>query len=85
MPYNAEKIRLAYKSKHNFMRQNQVIWLMITNGKKWHYIAIKSLSPLLRGVTSNHNGYFYCLNCFHLYSTKNELKKHGKMIMIIVM
>ena len=79
MPYNTEKIRLAYKSKHNFKRENQVILLMITDGKKWHYLAVKSLSALLRGITSNHNGDFYCLNCFHSYSTKEKLKKHEKV------
>ena len=31
-PRNTEKIRLAYKSKHNFKRENQVILLMITEG-----------------------------------------------------
>ena len=29
VPYNAEKIRLAYTSKHNYKRENQVILLMI--------------------------------------------------------
>ena len=52
---------------------------MITDDKKWHYLALKSLSALLRGITSNHNGDFYCLNCFHSYSTKNRLKKHEKV------
>ena len=33
-PYNNEKIRLAYKSKYNLKRENQVILLMITDGKK---------------------------------------------------
>ena len=79
VPYNAEKIRLAYKSKHNFKRENQVILLMITDGKKWHYLAVKSLSALLRGITSNHDGDFYCLNCFHSYRTENKLKKHEKV------
>ena len=69
-PYNTEKIRLAYKSKYNFKRENQVILLMITDGKKWHYLAVKSLSALLRGITSNHVGDFYCLNCFHSYNTR---------------
>ena len=41
--YNTEKIRLAYKSKHNFKRQNQIILLMITDGKKWHYLAVKKI------------------------------------------
>ena len=49
------------------------------DGKKWHNVAVKSLSALLRGITSNHNGDFYWLNCFHSYSTKNKLKKHKKV------
>ena len=52
---------------------------MITDGKKWHYLAVKSLSALLRGITSNHDGDFYCLNCFHSYRTKEKLKKHEKV------
>ena len=36
----------------------------------------QKLSPLLRRITSKHEGDFYCLNCFHLYSTKNKLKTH---------
>ena len=40
---------------------------------------MKSLSALLRGITSNHNGDFYCLNCFHSYGTKEKLKKHEKV------
>ena len=79
VPYITKKIRLAHKSKHNFKRENQVILLMITDGKKWHYLAVKSVSALLRGITSNHNGDFYCLNCFHSYSTKNKLKKHERV------
>ena len=69
VPYNTEKIRLAYKLKHNFTRENQVILVMITDGKKWHYLVVKSLSALLRGIASNHVGDFYCLNCFHSYIT----------------
>ena len=67
------------KSKYNFKRENQVILLMITDGKKWHYLAVKSLSSLFRAITSNPDGDFYCLNCFHLNSTKNELKKHERV------
>ena len=46
------------------------------DGKKWHYLVVKKLSVLLRGITSRHDGDFYCLNCFHSYSTKEKLKKH---------
>ena len=47
---------------------------MITGGKKWHYLTVKT-SVLLRGVTSKHVGDFYCLNCFHILQ-KKKLKKH---------
>ena len=39
----------------------------------------EKLSTLLKGITSNHKGDFYCLNCFHSYSTKEKLKKHEKV------
>ena len=45
---------------------------MTTDGEKWHYLAVKKLSALLKEITSNHNGDFYCLNCFHTYRTKNK-------------
>ena len=58
---------------------------MITDGtSNWHYLAIKNLSELLRGITSNHNGDFYCLNCLHSYRTKNKLKKHEKYVKITI-
>ena len=49
---------------------------MITDGEKWHYLAIKTLSALFRGITSKHDGDFYCLNYFRSYTTENKLKKH---------
>ena len=53
MPHNTKKIRHAYKSKYNSKLENQVILLMITDGTKWHYLAVKTLSGLLRGITGN--------------------------------
>ena len=38
---------------------------MISDGEKWHYLAVKCLSARLREITSKHEGDFYCLNCFH--------------------
>ena len=52
---------------------------MITDGKKWHYLAITNLSALLQGKSSNHEGDFYCLNCFNSYTTKNKLKEHEEI------
>ena len=40
---------------------------------------MKNLPAWLREITSNHNGDFYCLNCFHSYNAKNTLRKHEKV------
>ena len=77
--HGTKNISLAYKSKHNLNREEQVILLMISNGEKWHYTAVARLSGLLRGVTYNHNDDFYCLNCFHAFRTKNKLEEHKKI------
>ena len=79
VPFNTKKIEIAYKSKYNLVRDNQIILLMISNGENWHYLAVKSLSRLLRGITSNHDGDYYCLNCFHSYRTENKLNAHKKV------
>ena len=80
VPHNTEKIRHAYKSKYNLASENQVILLMITDGEKWHYLAVKSLPALYKGIImGNNNGDFYCLNCFQSYTTENKLKKHKKV------
>ena len=79
IPHNTKKIRIAYKSKHNLTRKKQVILLMISNGESWHYLVVKSLSGLLKGITSNHKEDFYCLNCFCAYTTKKTLEEHKKI------
>ena len=58
------------------IEKKKVILLMITDGKKWHYLFVKELSVLLRGITLKHVADFYCLNCFHSYTTENKLKQH---------
>ena len=54
---------------------------MIPNKEKKgrHYLAVKKLSTLLRGLTSKHQEDFYCLNCLHSSTTKNKLKSHEKV------
>ena len=42
---------------------------MILNGEGWHYIAVKILPALLRGMTSKHNGDEDCLDCLYLFRT----------------
>ena len=92
LPHNTKTIRLAYKSKYNRKRENQVVLLMITDGKKWHYLALKSVrttngynrpvisfSIFIRGITSNNEGDFYCLGCLNSFRTDNALKKHERL------
>ena len=56
------------------------------DGEKWHYTALKSepsgfnrptksRSRLFRGITSNQDGDFYCLNYLHSFRTDNALKR----------
>ena len=79
VPYNTKQINIAYKSKNNLTQKRQIILLMISDGQKWHYLVFKSLSGLLRGITSNHKEDFYFLNCFHSYRTENKLESHKKI------
>ena len=60
VPYNTEQISPAYITKYNNKHDKKAILLMITDNKKWHYLTVKSISGLLRRITSNHNGDFYC-------------------------
>ena len=78
VPHNTKEIEIrdAYKSKYNLKYKNQVTVLLMTEGKKWRYLAVKKLSALLGGITDNNNGDFYCLNCFCSYTTENKLNKH---------
>ena len=79
VPYNTKQIRLAYKSKYNHKRNNEIILLMITDGEKWHYLTVKSLPTLLRGIVSNNHGDFYCLNGLNSYRTKKNFKNMKKV------
>ena len=79
VPEGEKTIRHAYKSKYNLTRENQVILLMISDGEKWHYLTVRSLSTLFKGITSKHKGDSYCLNCFHSCKTKEALENHMKV------
>ena len=92
IPHNEKTINVAYKSKYNRNRENQAVLLMITNGEKWYYIVLKtertddgfnhpirSLSRLLRAITSTHHGDSYCLNFLRSFRTDNALKNHEKL------
>ena len=73
-----KKEKIYSVSKHYSNREKQVILLMISDREKWHYLAVRKLSALLRGISSKHHGDFYCLNCFHSFATENKLQSHKK-------
>ena len=52
---------------------------MITDDKKWHYLAVANLSAFLQEMSSNYGGDFYCLNCFNSYTTKSKVKEHEEI------
>ena len=77
---DTKQIRPAYISKNNNERDTHVNLGMITDEtNNWHYLAVKRISGLLRGITSRHNGDFYCLNCFHSYTTEEKFRKHKRI------
>ena len=75
-----EKIYPVYVSKHNSDRGKQFILLIIPGGERWHYITVKQLPDLLRGIASKHHGDFYYLNHFHSFRTKSKLKSQKSII-----
>ena len=52
---------------------------MISDGEKKHYLYVKKLSVLSRGITSKDNGDVYCMNCFKSFRTKSKLEIHKKI------
>ena len=79
VPEGEKTIRHAYNSKYDLTRENQVILLMISDGEKWHYLTVRSLSALLKKITLKHKDDSYCLNCFHFFAPKKSLQKHMKV------
>ena len=70
---NKKNICPEYISKRNFNTKNQIVLLKITDGDKWHFLALpsisneagvkrltKRLSRLMEGISSKSHGDFYC-------------------------
>ena len=74
----------AYVSKTNINCEKQTILLMIPSEEKegLHYLVVKRLSVVLRGITSKQHDDFYCLNCLHFIKQKinfNLMKMYVKL------
>ena len=57
---------------------------MITDGRKWHYLAVKKLSALFCRIISKHDGNFYCLNCLHSLEQKANLKNMKMYVKMMI-
>ena len=77
------EIEPACISKYNYKRKKQIILLMISDdGNRWHYLAVKSLPALLRGITSNHHGDFVT-HTQHIINFKN-MKEYVRIMISVV-
>ena len=80
-------------SDFNFTRKKQVVLLKISNGKKWHFLALKSdqeenskfirstksFSSLMASIISNSHENHYCFGCFHSFRCNSTLEKHTEL------
>ena len=87
-----KNVCLEYISKRSFTTKHQIILLKITDGDKWHFLALpsisyedgvkrptKSLSRLMEGISSKSYGDFYCYGCLHSFCTLATLKNHVEL------
>ena len=71
------KIAIFRRSNGNITQSKVVNLLLITDGKKSYYTAIKSLSRLLTRENANSKrAYHYCINCLQTFCTKKSQDKH---------
>ena len=87
LPYNTKQITLAYKSKHNVKHEIEVIFLMITDGKK---MALSCREKFICIIWRNNIRSCWRLLLFKLVSFIQHKKIFKKpkvyaMIMITVM
>ena len=72
-----KNIYTVRRSGHNGRCQKQVNLLMIEDGKKRHYTAIKSISRLLSKLNEKtKRAYHYCMNCLNGFCTESARDKH---------
>ena len=94
IPFNEEdnkndietmNIEQEYISNYNFTRKIHIALLQISDGKKWHFLALKSeqdnngflrptksFSRLMASISSSNHERHYCFRCFHSFSAKQR-------------
>ena len=72
-----EDIYTVRRSERNVKCKKQVNLLMIVDGEKRHYTAIKSISRLLSKLNGKTTRvYHYCMNCLNGFRTASARDKH---------
>ena len=72
-----KNIYTVRRSERNVKCKKQVTLLMIEDGKKRHYAAIKSISRLLKSLNATHKGaYHFCMNYLNGFQTSSARDKH---------
>jgi len=66
----------AYHTKEK--KDVHVNLLIISEEDKFHYVWIKDLSRLIRGITRDHNKKYLCDRCFHYCSSQEKLMSHDE-------
>ena len=97
IPFNEEdtetmNVEQEYISNYNVTRKIQVASLKISDGKKWHFLALKSeqdnngflrptksFSRLMAGISSSNHESHYCFGCFHSFRCNLTLEKHTEL------
>ena len=77
----AEKLIMSILQKYQDNLQNKMKGSdFIFNGINYLYYDLNRITiskgGSYRGISSNHDGDYYCLNCFHSYRTENKLNAH---------
>ena len=75
---SGRSIFVARRSEFNSKRDKQANLLMIVDGEKRHYTAVKSLSRLLSSENSKgrKGAYHFCVNCLNGFRTESARDKH---------
>ena len=67
------------RSERNVKCKNQVNLLIIEDGEKRNYTAIKGISRLLKSLNATHKGpYHFCMNCLNDFRAEAARDKHYK-------
>ena len=73
----SQNIYTVRRSKHNIECKKQVNLLMIEDGGKRSYSAIKNISRLLSKLNGKtRRAYHYCINCLNGFRTESARDKH---------